>query len=181
MELQYHRLSPESENDVNNLQSILMAAPGYHLLLEGKLPDPDAALKELKESPSGKAESDKYFFGIQLSGKYIGCFDLIRNYPDSKTAFIGLLLLIESEQNKSYGVQVLQYIKTLAKLWGCTSLRLGVIENNQRALAFWKREGFLELSKQAYKQYSCNVIIMEYAMVEIEYENEASIIRTKVG
>jgi GNAT superfamily N-acetyltransferase len=76
--------------------------------------------------------------------------------------------LIESEQNKSYGVQVLQYIKTLAKQWGCTCLRLGVIEKNQRALAFWKREGFIELSKQPYKLYSCNVILMEYDMVKIE-------------
>lgn len=76
--------------------------------------------------------------------------------------------MIESEQNKSYGVQVLQYIKTLAKQWGCTCLRLGVIEKNQRALAFWKREGFIELSKQPYKLYSCNVILMEYDMVKIE-------------
>jgi GNAT superfamily N-acetyltransferase len=166
MELQYHRLSPESESDVNNLQTILSAAPGYHFLLEGKLPNPDVALKELKEVPPGKSECDKYFYGIQLSNKYIGCFDLVRNYPDFKTAFIGLLLLIESEQNKSYGVQVLQFIKSLAMQWGCTSLRLGVIEKNQRALAFWKREGFLELYIQPSKQFSCNVIVMEYAMVK---------------
>jgi|WetSurMetagenome_2_1015567.scaffolds.fasta_scaffold294576_2 diamine N-acetyltransferase len=181
MELQYYRLNPESEKDVNILQKILSAAPGYYLLLEGNLPNPDAALKELKEVPPGKSAYDKFFYGIQLSGKYIGCFDLIRNYPDSKTAFIGLLLLIESEQNKSYGVQVLQYIKNLAKQWGCSRLRLGVIEKNQRALAFWKREGFLELCKQQYKQYSCNVILMEYVMVKIEQENVAKIIRTKVG
>jgi diamine N-acetyltransferase len=166
MEFQYHRLSPESEKDVKILQTIYMAAPGYFLLLEGMLPESDAALKELKEVPPGKSERDKFFYGVQLSGKYIGCFDLIRNYPDSKTAFIGLLLLIESEQNKSYGVQVLQYIISLAKQWGCTSLRLGVIEKNQGALAFWKREGFIELNKKPSEQYFCNVILMEYVLVK---------------
>jgi len=63
--MQYHRFYRESESDVNNLQKILTASPGYHLLLEGKLPGPDAALKELKDLPPGKLESDKYFYGIQ--------------------------------------------------------------------------------------------------------------------
>jgi GNAT superfamily N-acetyltransferase len=76
--------------------------------------------------------------------------------------------LIESEQKKSYGVQVLQYIISLAKQWGCTRLRLGVIEKNQRALAFWKREGFCELYIKPSEQYPCNVILMEYAMVKSE-------------
>jgi len=44
MELQYYRLSPESEKDVNILQTIYMASPGYFLLLEGALPNPHAAL-----------------------------------------------------------------------------------------------------------------------------------------
>ncbi len=188
MELQYYRLSPESEKDVNILNTIYMAAPGYHLLNEGALPNPYAALEDLTATPPGKSACDKFFYGIQLSGKYIGCFDLIRNYPESKIAFLGLLLLIESEQNKAYGIQSLQYIKELAEQWGCTSLRLGVIEKNERALAFWKREGFLELYRQPSEQYSCHVILMECALLT-EYVRcpdptsnlVAKIIRTKVG
>ncbi len=71
MNQQYHRLSKESENDVNRLQKILMAAPSYHLLKEGNLPGTDAALKALQELPPGKSEGDKYFFGIKRSGDYI--------------------------------------------------------------------------------------------------------------
>ena len=164
MNLQYQQLIPESENDVNNLQKILMAAPAYHLLIEGNLPGTGAALESLQELPPGKSIDDKYFYGIKTSDNYIGCFDLIRGYPESKIAFIGLLLLIESEQNKSYGVKALQYIKNMAAQWGCTCLRLVVIENNQRALAFWKREGFIELYKKTSEKYSSDAIFMEYAL-----------------
>ncbi len=166
MKQQYQRLSQESEIDVNNLQKILMAAPRYHLLIEGNIPGTDAALKALQELPPGKSDGDKYFFGIKRSGAYIGCFDLVRNYPESKIAFIGLLLFIESEQNKSYGAQALKYIKSMAEQWGCTRLRLAVIENNKSALAFWKREGFIEPYRKTSEQYCSNAIVMEYAITK---------------
>lgn len=166
MNLQYHKLKPESENDVNNLQKILMAAPGYHLLIEGSLPGIDYALESLQELPPGKSIEDKYFYGIKKSDNYIGCFDLVRDYPETKIAFIGLLLFIESEQNKSYGVQALQNIKNMAGQWGCTSLRLAVIENNHRALAFWKREGFVELYRKPSERYSRNAVFMGYDLAK---------------
>lgn len=162
--MQYHRLHPDSKTDINNLQKILTAAPGYYLLLEGKLPGPDTAMEELKQLPPGKSESDKYFFGIQHAGEYIGCFDLIRDYPESKIGFIGLLLFAESEQSKSYGVNALKYIKSMASQWGCTRLRLVVVRKNRRAFKFWRREGFIELFRKPYARYSDDIIIMEYAL-----------------
>ena len=164
--MQYQRLLPEIENDVDNLQKILMAAPGYHLLIKGSLPSPDAALKDLKELPPGKTAEDKYFYGIKHSGQFVGCFDLVRDFPESKTAYIGLLLFVESEQGKSYGVQALQHIKKMAEKWGCSSIRLAVMENNRRALAFWRREGFVELFRKRSEKYSSNTIIMEYVMTK---------------
>ena len=166
MKLQYQQFRQESENDVNRLQKILMAAPSYHLLIKGKLPGIDAALKTLQELPPGKSEGDKYFFGIKRSGDYIGCFDLVRDYPESKIAFIGLLLFIESAQNRSYGVQALKHIKGMVEQWDCTHLRLAVIENNQTALSFWKREGFIKLYRKPSEQYSRNAIVMEYALTK---------------
>ena len=180
MNLQYQQLSPESENDVNNLQQILMAAPGYYLLLEGNLPGFDAALGCLQEFPPGKTIDDKYFYGIKKSGNYIGCFDLVRDYPEPQIAFIGLLLFIEPEQNKSYGVQALQYIKNMAGQWNCNSIRLAVIENNQRALAFWKREGFIELYKKPSEQYSSNAIFMEYALTKVQTRTRCKYARAPV-
>lgn len=113
--MKYYRLDPNSECDVNNLQKILMAAPNYYLLLEGNLPGPNEALESLRELPPGKIENDKYFFGIQHSGKFIGFFDVVRNYPKAKIAFIGLLLFVESEQCKSHGVSSLYISQNIMK------------------------------------------------------------------
>jgi len=141
-----------------------MAAPGYYLLLEGKLPGPDEALKELRDLPPGKSKGDKYFYGIERTGKYIGCFDLVQDYPEPKIGFIGLLLFVEPEQGKSHGAQVLKYIKRIAGKWGSTRLRVAVVGKNRRALNFWKREGFVELYRKPSERYSDDVIVMEAAL-----------------
>jgi GNAT superfamily N-acetyltransferase len=159
--LTFHDLHPDSAEDINDLQKVLMAAVDYYLLVEGKSPGPDAAMEVLQELPPGKLQSDKYVYGIQYSGKLIGCFDLVRAYSNPETAFIGLLLLVESEQRKSYGVKALEYIERLAGQWGCICLRIAVIENNRRALAFWAREGFSELYRKPSNRYIGDAIIME--------------------
>lgn len=129
--MQFRLLNPNFVEDVNDLQKILEAAPKYHILVEGGLPGPDAAMEALHELPPDKSSDDKYLFGMQHSGRLIGCFDIVRGYPDSKIAFIGLLLFVESEQGKSHRVEALQYIECLAGQWGCTSLRIAVIESNK--------------------------------------------------
>jgi GNAT superfamily N-acetyltransferase len=101
---------------------------------------------------------------MQHSGRLIGCFDIVRGYPDSKIAFIGLLLFVESEQGKSHGVEALQYIECLAGQWGCTRLRIAVIETNKRALSFWTREGFVELYRKPSDRYTGDVVFMERAL-----------------
>jgi diamine N-acetyltransferase len=164
--MQYHRLYPGSEDDINDLQKIFEAATSYYIQMEGNPPGPNAALEALQKLPPGKIADDKYFFGIKLSSEFIGCFDVVRDYPELKIAFIGLLLFVESEQSKSHGVQALQYIKSMARQWGCFTLRIAVIANNQRALTFWKREGFIELYRKPSEQYSSDAIIMEYALTK---------------
>ena len=163
--MQYLRLYPESVEDVNKLQKILIAAPSYFIQLKGKHPGPDAAMEVLRKLPPGKTNNDKYVFAIQYDNEFIGCIDLVRDYPDSKTAFIGLLLFIESEQNKFHGPKALKQINSLAIQWGCIKLRIAVIDKNQRALAFWKREGFIELYRKHSEQFSSNAIIMECDLI----------------
>jgi diamine N-acetyltransferase len=162
--MQFRLLNPNSEEDINDLQKILVAAPSYHILVEGDLPGPCVALETLQELPLNKSSDDKHVFAIHHSGKLIGCFDMVKDFPHVKIAFIGLLLFVESEQGKSHGVEALQYIERLASQWGCTHLRIAVIETNRRALAFWTREGFTELYRKPSDRYTGDAIFMERAL-----------------
>ena len=161
MPLSCSQLSANSVDDVRELQAVLAAAPGYSLLMEGKQPTPSAAEELFAARPPGKSLADKFVLGFYGASGMFGCADVIRYYPTQQVAFIGLLLLVEAEQGKSYGVHALQHIKDMAKSWGCTGLRIAVIEHNTRALAFWRREGFTEIYRKPSSDFTGQAIVME--------------------
>lgn len=162
--MEYQRLYPDSEDDMNSLHEVLTSAPGSFFVLEDHLPGPGDALNLLRERPPGVQQSDKYFYLIKHSGELIGCFDLIRGYPSNNVAFLGLLLIIESKQGQSYGARALNHIKRLASRLYCSHLRIVVLEKNPRALKFWIREGFVELSRKRIEKYRTDAIVKEYTL-----------------
>lgn len=155
------QLSATSVDDVRELRAVLAAAPDYSLLMEGKLPAPSAAEELFAALPPGKSLADKFVLGFYSASGMVGCADVIRDYPTQQIAFIGLLLFVEAEQGKSYGVLALRHIEDMAKSWGCTALRIAVIERNTRALAFWQREGFTEIYRKPSSDYTGQAIVME--------------------
>jgi len=161
VELTYRRLSASDPDDVSSLQSVLEAAPGYYRIIGNSSPKPDESLSELKEVPEGHSLDDKFNFLIEYSGEPVGCLDILKGYPSKEIAFIGLLLFAESHQGRNLGQQVLKYVIKLAENWACSRLRIAVVDTNERALAFWKREGFTELSRKHSNKYIGNIVVLE--------------------
>jgi GNAT superfamily N-acetyltransferase len=149
--------------DVADLQNILCGAPGYALLVEGRPPPVDAATELIQELPAGKGAKDKFVFAFDCNGEPIGCVDLVRGYPGPEIAYLGLLLFIESAQGCGFGPWALCFVEETITSWGCTKLRLAVIETNRRALAFWAREGFIEIHRRVLPGYTGKAIVMERA------------------
>lgn len=159
--LNFRILSPESSEDMKNFQSVLEGAPEYSLLVKGHPPLPSEAEEQFRECPPGKTLEDKIVAGFLLKNKMIGCFDICRGYPETSIAFIGLLLFTERYQRCGYGPKALAKICSIANSWNCRYLRIAVIENNNIALKFWKREGFSELYRKPVAGCMGDAIIME--------------------
>jgi RimJ/RimL family protein N-acetyltransferase len=122
------------------LQRLFAAAPDYCLRVVGHIPGID----EMRRSalPQGKTPKDDYFFGIYLGAQMVGCADLLRGYPDEKTAFLGLLLISEPHQNKGLGVRACMELEKMALTWQEVSvIRGSVVESNAIVVSFWKRMG----------------------------------------
>ncbi|RKT21155.1 acetyltransferase (GNAT) family protein [Paraburkholderia sp. RAU2J] len=155
-------------NDVDRLQAVLEAAPGYSLAVEGKLPTPDAAIEVLDALPPGKDHSDKSVYEIALDAEPVGCLEMVRGYPETDIAFIGLLLFQEGSQGRGFGPQVLRRAEAIGISWQCRALRIAVIDTNPRALAFWEREGFIELLRKPAMDFVGQAIVMERALPAAE-------------
>ena len=150
--------------DVAALQHILEAEPAYGVTVSGALPSSSAAQEMFEALPPAKSAADKFVFEIRSQAGAIGCVDFVRGYPEARTAFIGLLLLVETAQGQSHGPQVLRLLEAMATEWGCSVMRIAVIETNTRALAFWRREGFVELYRKASAGFTGAAIVMERAV-----------------
>lgn len=162
--LDFRLLTADHGEDVAALSTLFDQAPQYFIVVEGRPSTFQDALDSLTELPPGKAISDKFFGGYWKSGTLVGCMDLIRGHPEPDIAFLGLLLFSESHQGKGLGVQALAHITKLSKSWGCTALRLAVIDKNERGLAFWKREGFHELHRKPTSRFTGDAIVLQTAL-----------------
>jgi GNAT superfamily N-acetyltransferase len=159
--LTIHRARSTADEDLRQLQAVLEGAPGYGVLVEGRPPSPQAASEMMAALPPGKTQDDKFVLLFRDAGRTIGCADVIRGYPQHHVAYIGLLLFVESAQGRSWGHHALREIEGLGAGWACTTLRIAVIESNVRALAFWQREGFVEILRKPAPGFTGPAIVME--------------------
>jgi GNAT superfamily N-acetyltransferase len=163
-ELTERQLGATNIEHVQDMQSVFEASPSYFLAVEGKPAAYDAAEKMFLDLPPGKAQADKIVLGYYRATNPVGCAEIVRGYPEPRIALIGLLLFAESSQGRFHGPWALKRIEMLARTWCCSVLRIGVIADNTRALAFWSREGFVECSRKHLPQFTSIAIAMERAL-----------------
>jgi RimJ/RimL family protein N-acetyltransferase len=114
--------------------------------------------------PSGKDYDDKRAWGLYAGADMIGCADVIRAYPVRDKAVIGLLLLAENWQRRSFGRSFALLVEQMIAVWPeITTLRIGVVEQNVGALAFWRKLGYVETGevKAADQAYLGRVVVLE--------------------
>ena len=141
--VQLRRLSANA-HDIATLQHCIEGAPRYARLLSGAPAGPNEGRDILAMLPRGKTQDDKFVFAIEADGHCVGCIDMMRGFPDPTTVHIGLLLVAEAHEGHGWGGAALAQIEAMVRAWGpFARLRIGIVENNARAFAFWTRHGFV--------------------------------------
>ena len=115
--------------------------------------------------PPGKTDADKFVFGIFLNETMVGCMDIVRGYPDSQTAYIGLLLLREDHVRRGIGCAAFRIAESEIQAWTeIQKIRLAVIATNREVLPFWERQGFRctgEIKPWRQEKIASEAILME--------------------
>jgi RimJ/RimL family protein N-acetyltransferase len=151
-------------NEMAALQRVLEAAPGYFHTLTGLPPGQAEAQSTFTALPPGKNYDDKRVWGLYAGDDMIGCADVIRSYPVRDKAVIGLLLLAEKWQRRSFGRAFALLVEQMIAAWPeITKVRIGVVEQNVGALAFWHKLGYVETGevKSADQSYVGKVVVLE--------------------
>ncbi|MEV6266277.1 GNAT family N-acetyltransferase [Kribbella sp. NPDC051936] len=131
--------------DVDAVQELIESDPGYTERITGYLPGESDAQSLLMMRPADLPQESKVVLGAFDDGQLVAVVDLLRGFPNERTAFIGLLEVHAKHQGRGYGGTtyrlVQRYVETT---WPeVRTMRLAVVDTNaQVATGFWQRQGF---------------------------------------
>ena len=150
-----YRVRCLEEADVPQILRLCSGNPQFYQY-HPPLATADSVRADIRALPPGKMPEDKfyvgYFAGDDLSTstpseeRLTAVLDLILDYPEEKTAYIGFFMVDAAMQGNGLRAQ------------GYTKLRLGVDRGNPQSLSFWRKNGFAQVSEGVY-------IVMERALV----------------
>jgi len=151
----FQMLLPLSKADAQALQPVFDACVDYAMLQDGQPFQPDAAEREFEAIPPGFPSAGKHVFGLKdSSGSLVGLLEGLAGYPSDDIWFIGLLLVVPRARGRGVGTLAFDALQQRIGAEGrYSTIRLAVLEENQAALAFWRRLGFSFLEKSPTAQF----------------------------
>jgi len=162
-----YRIRRLTEKDESSLQDLCERCYEFSLMSDGKMPDKNAGHEILTDLPPGKELKDKYVFGVfDKNNILIAVLDMVKDFKVQGEWMIGLLMIDPKERGKKLGTKIHSLIKNWVADNGGSSLRIGVIEENQRGLNFWLGLGYKELKrvKQSFEKKEHIVIAMSLSI-----------------
>ncbi|WP_404816980.1 GNAT family N-acetyltransferase [Streptomyces thermolineatus] len=114
--------------------------------ISGDFPDPDDIRPEqVAASLSGELEPPSAQVLLAREGhRLVGIATVLAEHPDpdDPDPWIGLLMVHGQEQRTGYGRTLAGLVEDRLRAAGHSGVRLAVLEDNRRALAFWSSLGY---------------------------------------
>lgn len=114
----------------------------------------------LNEVPPRSSLDKKNCIGFFIENKLIAILDLIEDYPNTDSCFIGLLIIDVDYQSKGIGKDIVNSLFEAIKENSYKRIELGAIEDNVDAIRFWNKMGFIATGT-VYNHEKYNVVMME--------------------
>ena len=155
---------PDTPQQRRAVESVIMAATDYHLLVEGAPPSADHTAEFFTSLPPGYSLHDLFRLGFYAKEELVGIAGVLRGWNAANKAIIGLLVFTPLHRGKGYGRAALTQIEALARTWpGIDRLRIAVVASNLDAFRFWHKMGFAETGeiKPRFANYVADVVLLE--------------------
>ena len=129
--------------DGESLQMLAELCTDYYQLTSGLPPGPAESQSFFIALPPSFGYDSKHLMGIYAgNNSLIGVVDIIANYKEPGEWTLGLLMLAPEHRNNGLGTSVFTELQKWAQEQGAHTIRIGVMEDNTAAVAFWTKLGF---------------------------------------
>lgn len=102
----------------------------------------ESILDDMRALPPGKDYEDKHYIGFFQNNTLLAVMDLIENYPDPGTAYIGFFAVNADFQGKGIGTAIISDTVNYLTQLGFEKIRLGIDNGNPQSKAFWTKNTF---------------------------------------
>lgn len=128
----------------NDIDAILELAKNNDIFFQYHPPmfTRESIIADMNALPPGKEMKDKFSVGFFEGDKLIAEMDLIKDYPQENTAYIGLFMVHGEYQGRGVGTQIITQALVALKEMGCKNARLAIDRGNPQSQAFWIKQGF---------------------------------------
>ena len=128
----------------------------YHLCAENTLfyqYHPPFATREniindMSALPPGKEMKDKFYLGFFSGDILVAVMDLILNYPEEKTAYIGFFMMKKEMQCCGNGTKLINGCAEFFAQSGFIKIRLAIDKGNPQSEHFWSKNGFTKTGEE---------------------------------
>lgn len=107
----------------------------------------DSVQYDMTNFPPNKTIDDKYFLGYFENQRLIAIMDLILDYPEKETLWIGLFMVDHSSQHTGIGSNIIQELLNYLSTTIFSKIQLGYIASNEQSKKFWEKQGFVPTGK----------------------------------
>lgn len=145
------------EDDIQSIYQLYQGNPLYFQYCPPEASE-EMVRDDMHALPQGKTEKDKYFVGFYDQQKLIAVMDLIADYPDMGTVFIGFFMLAEDRQGNGAGSALVNELCTYLKNIGAVRIQLAWVKGNPQAEHFWLKNGFMKVKETASNAADCVIL-----------------------
>ncbi|HZH15129.1 MAG TPA: GNAT family N-acetyltransferase [Archangium sp.] len=165
-----YRVRRVSEEDAPLIRELGERCLDHLELHYGSPPDPGQMIRDLlTDLPPGKTLGDKFGMGVfDRAERLVGAIDVIRDYPEPREWYLGLLVLEPGQRNQGLGARLLEALTHWLLRHDAAYLRLAVSEHNAPGLRFWKRSGFQPV-KQVVAEFGNKTSLFHVMRRELEF------------
>lgn len=133
-----------------------------YFALEGTQPAAQSIREDMTVLPPRCKPEDKHYIALWRDGALEGTLDVVEGYPRARTLWIGLLLVDQELRRQGLGREIVTALTQAATQAGMDAIRLGCLQNNPVAHAFWEAVGFHDLREgKTLGEHAASVWIME--------------------
>ncbi|WP_030210117.1 N-acetyltransferase [Streptomyces sp. NRRL S-87] len=136
--------------------------------LSGDFPDPDRITVDqvARALADELATEGAEILLARSEGRLVGLAATLAHHPspDDPDPWIGLLLVDAGSHRRGHGRRIAALVEDRFRTAGRTGLRLAVLEDNPRALAFWTAQGYALLRRAPDRELGRPCLVLRKAL-----------------